>query len=136
MSLYIKHNGWQNGGYPFTDPRTGMKFGGLLANLRNQAAKVVLHRRANPAIYNPADLRYLKSEFVELEIQEQICAKRPELCREGPNRQPAVRIIANAVPTVCPKCNGPVSEKTCPTCSGRRVTGWYCATCKLTIRRR
>lgn len=134
--MIIRHNGWQHGGYPFTDPRTGMKFDGLSANLKNQAAKVVLHRKANPAIYPPSDARYLKTDLVAQEIQDQICARRPDICRPGNTRPVATRLAVAVTPNACPKCNGPLVEKMCPTCSGRRVVGWYCNTCKLTLRRR
>ena len=135
MSLLLKHSGWQNGGYPFKDPRTGRHFEGMTVNLFNQAQRVALHRRGNPKLYPPQDPQFLNPQMIEIEIQEQICVKRPDLCNEAVSRRP-VNSAPWAPPTICPKCNGPITERLCPTCSGRRVTGWECKPCKTIYRRR
>jgi len=108
-----------------------MKFEPTVVDINYRIPQVIRHRLANQNKYNPTtEPQFFDFESVRLEIEQQLCDKRPEICGGNPifNR-PKVNILST--PTeACTKC-GATDWKAilCPTCSRMRVTGYTCNQC-------
>ena len=119
---------WPPGGYPFQDPRTGMKFDAMAGNIDHKVAQVRQHRLANPTAYPNGERT--NPDAVRQEIVDYICGKNPALCMEGfvpptPNPSNPAAIVQTVN---CPKCGLLDAKPTiCPTCSGTRVKYWTCS---------
>lgn len=127
------------GGYSFTDPRTGMRFDGLQSNAEATALKIIAHRSANKNLY-PEGGGDLAS--VIQEVYRQKFTTHPHLflgydvpAAPAPIQKVAARVVAQlAAPRqltkLCRFCSSAeFDEILCPTCAGKRVTGWKCRKC-------
>lgn len=120
-------------GFLFTDPKTGMKFtDGAFGDV---VLAIIKHRRANPRIYPPDEMEALDVSSVGNELDAFTCSRlknHGHFCESGepvPISVDGLELMQ--MPNKCPKCassNG--YQILCKTCSGKRVTGYYCAECK------
>lgn len=137
LRLKSPNGSFPPGGYEFTDPRTGMRFNGMEATLPQQELKIIQHRIANPKIYNPSDTNFFDRQEVRQEIFRQMHAKHPGLF-VGYDGE-IVRVQKFAIepqPTAACSCGSTEFEtQYCPTCSGRKITGYKCTKCGKTRKR-
>lgn len=136
MNLQLKQpNGpFPAGGWPFSDKRTNRAFNGMDYTLDMLVMAVIDHRKRNPNLYPPEQPEPFNRDLVMQEILRQKQTTNPELfvgfVGNGTNGVPvnvAVSIGAPKFPCTCGKNDW---EPTfCPTCSGRRVTGYTCKAC-------
>ena len=136
MSLRLKNasaSQFPPGGWPFTDPKTGRKFNGWEGTPQMIAVKVVEHRRANPSLYPDG-----AGQDVNAIIQEIFAQKvkaMPWLFTGFPDQGPGAYPSQPAPASVSirgEKCSCGATEFKpvyCPTCSGRRIIGYTCASC-------
>ena len=119
---------WPPGGFPFTDPRTGMKFDAMSGNIDHKVQQVQQHRRANPSVYPNGE--GMNPDAIRQEIVDFMCAKNISLCMEG-SVAPTVRPgnPAAIVQTVnCPSCGKlDATPNFCVTCGGNKVRSWSCS---------
>lgn len=123
------------GGYSFTDARTGMRFDGLHSNAQGTALKVIAHRNANPNLYpegggDPAS--------VLQEIYAQKFATHPHLFvgqEPAPQPQPTKK---TQVVTVHPQaaagrpCSCGANDWSavyCKACGPGKISGYVCKKC-------
>jgi hypothetical protein len=126
-----------SGGYPFTDPKTGMKFDGMSADVLLQSRNVFKHRSANPKLW-PNGTFTIAS--ISQEIIEFTCRRLPGWCEdsEQPNqtvkamiKRPAIKVPAGKV---CQRCGSNNLIPTwCKTCGGSKLTGWHCNNCGAAV---
>lgn len=129
----IRRNGpWPPAGYVFQDPRTGQKFNGLEANLKEQALRVIQHRFSNPQKYNPANQQFFDFEQVVLEIEAYTCLRLgndKRWCHDTERQtRHNVEVPVDGSPT-CPACGNLMVPKRCSTCSGVKYRGFRCPKC-------
>jgi predicted RNA-binding Zn-ribbon protein involved in translation (DUF1610 family) len=120
-------------GYPFQDPRTGLKFDAMSGGLDDRVTQVIKHRRANPNIYPQTDPKYLDVDWVRLEIIDYICQQVPSNCNNGIVPKPVINVIE--LPTTpCPSC-GQVSWSAafCRTCGSGKISSYKCMNCGAKI---
>lgn len=135
MSLRLKNataSQFPQGGWPFEDPLTKRKFNGWEGTPQMIAVKVAEHRRANPQLYPDGKGQDLNS--IVQEIYAQKVRVMPWLFTGYPDKNPAYpsQPAAKAVVIKGEKCTCGATEFKpvyCPTCSGRRITGYVCASC-------
>lgn len=133
----IRQNGAMiPGGYPFMDPRTGMKFDGFDAGgFSDQVNRIIRHRTANPRIYPPTDGKWLNFEEVTIELELYQCMRLgydKRYCSD-PAVSEEVAAAASHQSGVCRFCGGTLKERLCPTCSGHKVIGYTCIKCGSTL---
>lgn len=137
MILQLKNsnaNQFCQGGWPFVDPKSGFKCNGYEGTPKMHANKIIAHRRANPTLFPPNDASLFDVNSVIQEIYQQKFQTHPQLFVGQPGytvlkmEKPAKK---NYQPnSKCPKCNSPDFEPVyCPTCTGRRITGYKCKSC-------
>lgn len=134
MSLQLKNataSQFPQGGWGFTDPKTNRKFNGWEGTPQMIAVKVAEHRRANPSIYPNGEGQDLNG--IIQQIYEQKMKTAPWLFVGQPDKDPAQpQTQAATVTIVGQKCSCGATEFKpvyCATCSGRRITGYTCASC-------
>ena len=66
------------GGYPFTDPRTGLRFHGMEGQFETQVRKIIEHRLANPAVYYGYSREYFAPVAEELLRRVEDPAREPD----------------------------------------------------------
>lgn len=128
MSLIRRDGSMPPGGYYFQDPRTSMKFDGMSVTFNEQINKIISHRLLNPKQYPTTDPQYLDFDLVGHELDAYTCTRlgnHPTFCKNASSPASAPRYVAQT----CPQCQSAMIEKTCPTCSGRKVIGYTCTTC-------
>lgn len=135
MSLTLKNataSQFPAGGWPFEDPLTKRKFNGWEGSPQMIAVKVAEHRRGNPTFYPDG-----KGQDVGGIIQEIFAQKvkvAPWLFTGHPDRDVAYPSQPKGSPVTIrgEKCSCGATEFEpvyCPTCSGRRITGYKCRSC-------
>ncbi len=135
MSLVLKNataSQFPPQGWPFTDPRTGMKFNGWEGSPPMQAVKIAAHRRANP--HKWPDGEGQDTNGIVQELYAQKFASMPWLFVGQPDKDPTYRPNreATSVTISGEKCSCGATEFKpvyCKTCSGKRITGYTCASC-------
>lgn len=123
-------------GYSYKEPKTGRWFDGLLGNVTVTAQKVIAFKLANPHIF-PEGGGDLEST-IQL-IYAQKFETHPHLFmgqEPAPQPQPTKKTQAVTVhpryqlTKLCRFCgSAEFDEILCPTCSGKRVTGYKCRKC-------
>lgn len=130
MMTIRTNTGLMPGGIIYQDPRTPTaKWMDDHTFLDERTAQVIAFRAANPIIYPEAE--WTNPAFVRQQIVDYNCQRignDPNYCQEVTPRA-AVSAVAVAA-RICPDCNVEIVPKYCPTCSGRRITGYECPTCK------
>lgn len=124
--------GWPPGGFPFVDPKSGMAFEPMSADLQLQTQNVIKHRRANPSIYPPSDKTAFDPLAVQREIIEYICRVRPSNCTETVRQAKSYFVVEPGPPhgKKCLKCQSENLVATyCKSCGGRKITSWKCTQC-------
>jgi predicted RNA-binding Zn-ribbon protein involved in translation (DUF1610 family) len=132
----IRRNGdFPPGNYRFTDPRTGMTFDGN-GGFDFTVHAIAMHRKANPNLYPPADLKMLDQDAIAQQLEQFTCARlnnSSQWCKRSDGvvimkiKEPGEKV---KLKVACPNCGGTeATEKLCSTCSGRRVTGYVCNQC-------
>jgi hypothetical protein len=119
---------WPPGGFPFVDPRTGMKFDAMSGNIDHKIGQVQQHRRANPTVYPNGE--GTSADFIRQEIVDYMCGRNMSLCMEGtitsmakPSNPAAIVQTVN-----CPSCGKIDAVPTfCVTCGGNKVKYWTCS---------
>jgi hypothetical protein len=129
MMTLRTNTGFPPGGIIYEDPRTpAAKWTDDHTWLDDRAREVIVFRAANPAVYPEPE--WTSFNFVRQQITDFNCARlasiSPMYCADIQPKQPAV-VIA---PRLCPDCNVEIVPDFCPTCSGRRITGYHCPSCK------
>ncbi len=118
------------GGWPFTDPRTGMKFNGWEGSPMMQAVKIAAHRGANPSKWPDGTGQDLNSIVQELYAQK--FSVMPWLFLGQPDKDPSYPSNPATVLVNGEKCSCGNTQFTpiyCATCSGKRITGYKCSGC-------
>ena len=121
-------------GWNFSDPKTGMSFNGYQGSPEMIAVKVAEHRRANPKFYPGNEGQNVQNIVQEIYAAKH--AKMPWLFRGEPDLNTAAAYPSqpdNApVAKTSAACSCGATEVKpvyCPTCSGKRVTGYTCIGC-------
>jgi predicted RNA-binding Zn-ribbon protein involved in translation (DUF1610 family) len=135
LSKYREGNPWLPGGYPFTDPRTGLKFDAMSADLKMQAQNVIKHRRGNPHVYHPDEPKYLDLDWVMLEIEDALCTEAPQYCGDDNVSKPDPTIQVETPDKDCPKCGKrnwlPLW---CQSCGRPKILNYKCAECTFVLK--
>ncbi len=135
MSLRLKNttaSQFCRDGWPFTDPKTGMRFGGMEGSPPMQAVRIAAHRAANPRLY-PAGEGQDTNAIIQ-EIYAQKVQVMPELFVGYPDKNPAYPSQPAQRETIVKgaacSCGGTefIAEY-CRTCSGNRIIGRKCKSC-------
>ena len=120
-------------GVPFTDERTGRVFDAYQMGLRETVKAIIQHRSSNPTFYPSGDAKWFDVVEVRQEVLREVYKKRPDLfvgfnASSSPQR---VMVSASkpAAPSTCQCGSTEFDPVYCPTCSGRRVTGFKCQNC-------
>lgn len=122
------------GGWPFTDPRTGMVFNGMNYDYVGLMHAIANHRKSNPRVYPTSDPQYLDVDFISSEYDAWRCrllGYNPMFCRDlAPTGSLEQKAAPQQSGSACPKCGETeASPKYCATCSGQRLLGWTCSKC-------
>lgn len=136
MIRLIRRDGeFPPGGFPFQDPKTGVQFNGLEAGgFNDQVRKIIAHRLANAKLYPNGNAFDFDSVAMELEIHQcQRLGNNPKYCRDTEHR--TVQHQASIGNPICPLCKKPMSERYCPSCSGKKLIGWRCERCHTEFNR-
>lgn len=131
MKLIFQNGNRPPGWYPYVDPRTGMKFPSGL-DFGDQVKKIQQHRLRNPEKYPPTEPKFLTKDFIADELSEYTCARvnnSPVYCFDD-KRPPAQPQSIAAAGRKCDKCGGQLTDRICGTCSGYKVVGYRCESCK------
>jgi len=124
-------------GFPFTDPKTGMKF--TDGDFNDVVRRIIAHRRANPRLYPAEKFEFLNFDSVSAELDSFTCSRlgnSPNWCESGEplTLEPAPGSPIIDLPNPCYKCGNLTGyEIICPTCAGRKVFGYICASCKAPL---
>lgn len=132
LTLKTPNGSFPPGGFPFTDPRTNKVWNGYEGTPAMHAVNIILHRRANSAIYPASEPQWFDKASVIQEILAQKFATHPHLFNGQPDKGPTIKAPAPKVadPGVCPNCQSTAFEVVyCAICSGRRITGFKCSAC-------
>lgn len=139
--LKIRPGSFPNGGFPFTDPRTGRRFDGMsVSDTTMQARKVIEHRLANPRIYPQNESQWFSLSGVIAEVVLAICSNNPDACmepgdsvrRSNDTRQAPIKAAPSA-DVLCPQCGAGdwemiYSTGGCKSC-GKKLSGRRCRKC-------
>jgi hypothetical protein len=134
MTLIRRDGAMIPGGYPYTCPRTGMKFDGFDAGgFGDQVLRIVKFRQTNKHLFHEPE--WTNADFVGNQLDEYQCLRLgndPRFCYDG--TLPPVTILKASVSSrTCPICNVNLLEKLCSTCGGRKITGYTCPECGKTF---
>lgn len=132
------------GGWPYADPRSGMRFPGMEQTFEEQVSKIIRHRLGNYGagkLYDPAkgDEKHISTEEVTYELHEYTCQRLgydPKFCYPKDHSQQVVlrdKFFETPNNRTCPKCNNALKDKLCPTCQGNRVIGVECPVCGWSV---
>lgn len=117
-------------GIPFKDPRTGRVFDAYERGLNETVKMIIEHRSSNPHFYPEAELKWFDLISVRQEILAEVYKKRPDLFEKDSVDKPYVYVpVENPNGKACQCGSTEFEEVYCPTCSGKRLTGWKCKTC-------
>ncbi len=119
------------GGFPYVDPKTGMRFSGFDGTVHHIAQQVSNHRRANPNLYPVGEHHWFDLNYIVQQIYEQKAGVQPWLFVGFPDQTPSATHIPQKTPEMgyCICGGSEVEEILCSTCGGRRVTGYKCKSC-------
>jgi len=128
-SKLIRHNGpHPPGGFPFVDPKTGMKFSGSEGGIRDTVERILQHRLSNPKVFTDAAMLDFNATLAEVDCFQ--CLRLGSDARWCTNGQPgSPQRVLRAVNKFCPDCGSTMLERYCPTCSSRRLVGYDCGKC-------
>lgn len=133
MRLIRRTGAMLPGGYPYTDPKTGMKFDGFDAGgFGDQVLRIIRHRMANKARYPATEPQFLDEAFVANQVDEYQCLRLgndPRYCQD--ESQPGINLPAVTADSKC-QCGGALLPRYCPTCKGQRIIGYICGVCGKT----
>lgn len=139
MKLISRNPPFPPGGYPYYDPRTGIRYNGLEGTFDDIMRKIQADRKRNPRVYPPDEEqgKFLDLVFIGKSLDEYTCNRlgnSTRWCTDG-NGQVINRNynLGKIQLTTCPDCNVALQEKICPTCSGHRVIGYVCPKCGRTF---
>lgn len=122
------------GGYAFIDRITGKHYTDTHTFFNDRVRQIVNDRMANHRLFT--DERLVDELNVAKELSEYTCARlrgNPKFCGVG-NNTPISKAFKALSLKVCPHCGSTeLDEILCKTCSGRRVTGYTCKSCKKKI---
>ncbi len=135
MSLKLKNasaSQFPENGWPFTDPRTGMKFPGWEGSPDMQSVKIAAHRAANPKLWPNGEGQDRGGIIQELFAQK--VRTHPYLFVGYPDKDPSYRSQPEARETIVKgsACSCGCTEfiaEYCRTCSGNRIVGRKCKSC-------
>lgn len=139
FKLKTRHGAFPPKGFYFKDPKTGMEF--VDGDFNDVVRRVIAHRRANPRLYPSEQFQFLNFDSVSAELDSFTCSRlgnSPKWCESG---EPLTLEPAPGSPVVemskpCYKCgHGLGYEIICPTCMGRKISGYICASCKAPLGR-
>jgi hypothetical protein len=130
MMTLRSNTGFPSGGIIYEDPRTPTaKWLDDHTAVDDRAREIIVFRLANPSIYpEPAwtDFNFVRQQVVDYNCQR--LGNDPNYCLEvKPKGGSAPATVAARL---CPDCNIEIVPDFCPTCSGKRITGYHCPTCK------
>lgn len=139
MRLISRNPPFPAGGYPYYDPRTGIRYNGLEGTFDDITRKIQADRKRNVRLYPPDEQqgKFLDLVFIGKQLDGYQCARlgnNPRWCTDG-NGQVINRnySLGSLSEKICPDCKIQLNEKVCPTCGGRRVTGYVCPKCGRTF---
>ena len=122
--------GFIPGGYLYEDPRTPTAvWNQPHFNIDDVAAGVQAFRLANLRIYPEpewTDYKFIRQQVVDFNCRR--IGFDPNFCQDV-NKTTYAPPLPESNRT-CPKCQTVLVPMFCPTCSGRRVTGYKCEACK------
>jgi len=123
------NTGMMPGGIQYQDPRTpAARWTDDHTFLDERAQQVISFRLANPSIYPEA--QWTDTAFVKQQIVDYNCARigyDGNYCLDY--NPPPTTPAAPPAPRLCPDCGIEILPKYCPTCAGRRITGYECPQC-------
>jgi len=132
VKLIRRDGAFLPGGYPYIDPKTGMRFDGMECGFDEQVQRIIKHRLANPNLYPASDPQFLSTTKVADVLDEYQCdrlGRSDQYCvGEGAaqkNLSPSY--LVNTLGKC--SCGGEWEERYCPTCSSKRLVGWTCKVC-------
>lgn len=132
MGLKLKGNRNQiPSGILFVDPRTGREFNPYERGLNETIRHIIAHRSQNKTFYPSSDGVWLDPDSVRQEVLSVVYSKRPDLFdRLNSEQQIPIYTSQRQSPNACSSCGFEGAEPVyCPTCSGRRITGYKCTNC-------
>lgn len=116
------------GGWGFKDERTGKEWKGIEWNWEMLPKDIIRHRMENTHVYPRGEGKWFNYGMVLQEVFARKHATNPELFL-GENGE-----LKLPTETKCACGAADWEEVVCPTCSGRRVTGYRCRKCNATKR--
>lgn len=135
MNLINKQGPYPPGGYPFVDPRTGMKFNGMEAGFYEQVSKIQRHRLANPNLYPRNEVGYLGYNNIATELDQYQCARlgnHPQFCSDSaaaPTTRPGRELRTQPSDVNCPRCGNRMVGVGCQTCVSFKLQHYHCNAC-------
>lgn len=126
----------RDGGFSFVDPRTKMRFDGMMASPDGTARAIIKHRRGNPKVYDPSDSQWFDHAQVVQEILGQKHQTHPHLFVDPapPTAQassvPIMQQPAQSNSNACACGANDWEPILCKTCGNGRITGYVCRQCK------
>lgn len=135
MKLRLKpgHSGFAPKGNEFTDPKTGKTFCGYQLSIEGAIKALVAHRQKNPQHYPSTEPVWTDEANVRQEFYRHLQARVPEMVIALEGSVPVPQAIG--ADRKCPQCGSTdIEEIVCPTCSGRRVTGYKCKQCATPLK--
>ncbi len=135
MSLKLKNasaSQFPPEGWPFTDPKTGMRFNGWEGTPQMIAVKIQAHRAANPKFYPDGagqDANAIIQEIFMQKVQRMpwLFSGYPDKDPSYPSQPVARETIVKGAACSC-GCTEFIAEY-CKTCSGARIVGRKCKSC-------
>ena len=133
FKLKVRNGPFPPKGYWFKDPRTGMVF--EHGDFKDVVSQIIKHRQANPRLYPKDELASFDFSAVSQQLDEATCSRLNNNLKWCESGEPIPVDVSDLelmlMPRACPKCGCSQGYQIlCKTCSGRRVTGYYCHDCK------
>ena len=136
FKLKVRNGPFPPRGYPYTDPRTGMKF--EHGDFKDVVGQIIKHRQANPRFYPKSEPIYFDFGSVSNELDDATCSRlnnNPKWCESGdpiPISTDGLELML--MPNKCQRCGCSQGyQYLCPTCSGRRVLYYICRDCNTIV---
>ena len=128
--MIIRDNvGMMPGGIIYEDPRTPQaKWLDDHTFVPDRVNEIISFRLANPGIYPEPE--WTETKFVTKQVVEFNCRRigfNGDYCIES--NPPAPAPVFQESPKTCPDDGEVLVPKYCPTCSGKRLTGYECPKC-------